>query len=139
MSPVETVCVATDTLPPAEAPFVPPPPEENASVISVRMDSSLSIRSVLSKEESAKILLTTSMESVSDGRPEVVVEGPAPALDWCARMEVGGVWPPIKLSDDRRDEGCDPDGDPLEPPRPCPPMMPLRVLAKGDLRAGDET
>ena len=109
ISPVETVCVATDTLPPVVG-VVVEAADVNASVMSVRIDSSLqqqlysivahttdftsthcSIRSVLSREESAKIRLTTSIESVSEGLPEVVVEGPPPPPnDWCG-MDVGGV------------------------------------------------
>jgi len=90
ISPVETVCVATDTLPPVVGVVVEAAADVNASVMSVNIDSSLSIRSVLSREESAKIRLTTSIESVSEGLPEVVVEGPPPPNDWCG-MDVGGV------------------------------------------------
>ena len=91
ISPVETVCVATDTLPPVVGVVVEAAADVNASVMSVKIDSSLSIRSVLSREESAKIRLTTSIESVSEGLPEVVVEGPPPPPnDWCG-MDVGGV------------------------------------------------
>ena len=90
ISPVETVCVATDTLPPVVG-VVVEAADVNASVMSVRIDSKRTIRSVLSREESAKIRLTTSIESVSEGLPEVVVEGPPPPPnDWCG-MDVGGV------------------------------------------------